>query len=46
MAAGGPSPLVARDTAGTLWRYAGTGKGTFGGRVKAGTGWGGYAGLY
>ncbi|CAL9503786.1 FG-GAP repeat domain-containing protein [Streptomyces sp. enrichment culture] len=42
----GRADLVARDTAGVLWRQAGTGTGTFGARVKAGTGWGSYKGVF
>ncbi|MGC0330714.1 hypothetical protein RKD23_003704 [Streptomyces sp. SAI-170] len=42
----GKADLVARDTAGVLWRQAGTGTGTFGARVKAGTGWGAYKGVF
>ncbi|MFF4014836.1 FG-GAP-like repeat-containing protein [Streptomyces sp. NPDC001843] len=38
--------LVSRDTAGTLWRNAGDGKGSFGGRTKVATGWGGYKGVF
>ncbi|MFE1441874.1 FG-GAP repeat domain-containing protein [Streptomyces sp. NPDC058739] len=41
----GKADLVARDTAGTLWRQAGTGTGAFGARVRTGTGWGGYKGV-
>ncbi|MFJ6940532.1 FG-GAP-like repeat-containing protein [Streptomyces sp. NPDC101132] len=35
----GRPDLIARDTAGVVWRYAGTGKGTFGSRVRIATGW-------
>ncbi|HLL36330.1 MAG TPA: VCBS repeat-containing protein [Streptomyces sp.] len=42
----GRADLVARDTAGVLWRQSGTGTGAFGARVKAGTGWGGYKGVF
>ena len=42
----GKADLVARDTAGVLYRLAGTGKGTFGARVKIATGWQGYKGLF
>ncbi|MFI0998270.1 FG-GAP repeat domain-containing protein [Streptomyces galbus] len=42
----GRADLVARDTAGTLYRQDGTGTGTFGPRVKAGTGWQKYKGLF
>ncbi|WP_244888814.1 FG-GAP repeat domain-containing protein [Streptomyces purpureus] len=37
--------LVARDTAGVLWLYQGTGTGTFTSRVKIGTGWSGFTHL-
>jgi hypothetical protein len=37
---------VARDTAGNLWRQGGDGKGSFGARVKIGSGWQGYKGLF
>ncbi|MGW3287593.1 FG-GAP repeat domain-containing protein [Streptomyces sp. NPDC001002] len=42
----GRADLVARDTAGNLYRLDGTGKGTFGTRVKIGTGWQRYKGLF
>jgi hypothetical protein len=42
----GKADLVARDTAGNLWRQSGTGKGSFGARVRVGTGWQGYKGLF
>jgi hypothetical protein len=42
----GKADLVARDTAGTLYRYSGDGKGSFGGRKKIGTGWKAYKGLF
>ncbi|MCB5164922.1 VCBS repeat-containing protein [Streptomyces bambusae] len=42
----GRADLVARDTAGRAWRYAGTGKGTFGARVQIATGWQTYSALY
>lgn len=42
----GRSDLVARDTAGVLYRLAGTGKGTFAARVKIASGWQGYKGLF
>ncbi|MGW7427274.1 FG-GAP repeat domain-containing protein [Streptomyces sp. NPDC054813] len=42
----GKSDLVVRDTAGNLYRQTGTGKGTFAARVKIGTGWQGYKGLF
>ncbi|SNX62671.1 VCBS repeat protein [Streptomyces sp. TLI_55] len=38
----GKADLVSRDTGGTLWRNNGTGTGSFGGRTKVATGWGGY----
>ncbi|WP_425245917.1 FG-GAP-like repeat-containing protein [Streptomyces sp. NEAU-NA10] len=38
--------LVARDTAGVLYRLPGTGTGGFGTRVKIGTGWGAYKGVF
>ncbi|WP_188283677.1 hypothetical protein [Streptomyces sp. CBMA29] len=37
---------LARDAAGVLWRYSGTGTGQFGGRVKIGTGWQMYSSLF
>ncbi|MFB7936015.1 hypothetical protein [Streptomyces sp. NPDC056049] len=39
---GATGDLVALDTAGVLWSYAGKGDGTFGTRVRVGAGWGGY----
>jgi hypothetical protein len=42
----GRADLVARDTAGNLWRQGGDGKGSFGARVKIGSGWQGYKGLF
>ncbi|MEU9167099.1 VCBS repeat-containing protein [Streptomyces sp. NPDC048420] len=44
----GRPDLLARDTSGTLWRYAGTGSASkpFGGRVKVGTGWQQYKKLF
>ncbi|WP_371661065.1 FG-GAP-like repeat-containing protein [Streptomyces sp. NBC_00280] len=42
----GRADLVSRDTAGTLWRNNGNGKGSFGGRTKIATGWQGYKGLF
>ncbi|MFC9290635.1 FG-GAP repeat domain-containing protein [Streptomyces sp. NPDC057052] len=42
----GKADLVARDTAGVLWRMPGTGKGTFSARVRTATGWQGYKGLF
>ncbi|MGW7647201.1 FG-GAP-like repeat-containing protein [Streptomyces bobili] len=41
----GKSDIVARDTAGNLYRQYGTGKGTFGSRTKMASGWAGYKGL-
>ncbi|MGW5353230.1 N-acetylmuramoyl-L-alanine amidase [Streptomyces sp. NPDC004031] len=47
LGADGTGDMVARDTAGTLWYYAGTGSpsGRFLGRAKVGTGWGTYTAL-
>ncbi|MGX1547495.1 FG-GAP-like repeat-containing protein [Streptomyces adustus] len=42
----GRADLVARDTSGAVWRYNGTGKGSFGGRTRIATGWQGYKGLF
>ncbi|MGG8406784.1 FG-GAP repeat domain-containing protein [Streptomyces sp. 12297] len=42
----GRADLVARDTAGALWRYNGTGRGTFGSRSKIATGWQAYTGIH
>ncbi|MET7738278.1 VCBS repeat-containing protein [Streptomyces sp. NPDC005402] len=44
----GRPDLLARDTSGTLWRYAGTGSASkpFGPRVKVGTGWQQYKKLF
>ncbi|WP_454320459.1 FG-GAP repeat domain-containing protein [Streptomyces phaeoluteigriseus] len=42
----GKSDIVARDTAGNLYRQNGTGKGTFGSRTKIASGWAGYKGLF
>ncbi|GAB7103122.1 hypothetical protein JCM4814A_14360 [Streptomyces phaeofaciens JCM 4814] len=42
----GRADLVARDTAGNLYRQAGTGKGTFGSRVKIGGSFNRYKGLF
>ncbi|WP_030615761.1 FG-GAP-like repeat-containing protein [Streptomyces fulvoviolaceus] len=42
----GRNDLVARDTAGNLYRNTGTGKGSFAARVKIETGWKGYKGLF
>ncbi|WUD74558.1 FG-GAP-like repeat-containing protein [Streptomyces sp. NBC_00510] len=42
----GKADLIARDTAGNLYRYDGTGKGTFGTRTKIGTGWNTFKGIF
>ncbi|WP_328757762.1 FG-GAP repeat domain-containing protein [Streptomyces sp. NBC_00271] len=42
----GKADLVARDTAGNLYRQNGTGKGSFAARVKIGSGCQGYRGLF
>ncbi|MEV6106885.1 FG-GAP-like repeat-containing protein [Streptomyces sp. NPDC051940] len=42
----GKADLVVRDKYGNLYRNAGTGNGTFGGRVKIATGWQGYKGVF
>jgi hypothetical protein len=42
----GKNDLVARDTAGNLYRQNGTGRGSFGASVKIATGWQGYKGLF
>ncbi|SED86038.1 Repeat domain-containing protein [Streptomyces sp. 3213] len=42
----GKPDLVSRDTAGTMWRNSGNGKGSFGPRVKVATGWQTYKGLF
>jgi hypothetical protein len=42
----GKADLVARDTAGVLYRHNGSGTGTFGARVKIGTGWQNYKGIF
>jgi hypothetical protein len=44
--ADGKADIVSRDTSGTLWRNNGTGKGSFGPRVKVATGWQGYKGVF
>ncbi|MFF3941787.1 FG-GAP repeat domain-containing protein [Streptomyces phaeofaciens] len=44
--ADGKADLVARDTAGDLYRQNGTGKGTFGSRPKIASGWAGYQGVF
>ncbi|MFI9150668.1 FG-GAP repeat domain-containing protein [Streptomyces sp. NPDC053367] len=41
----GKNDLVARDTAGNLWRQTGNGKGSFAARVKIATGWQTYKGI-
>ncbi|WP_282703268.1 VCBS repeat-containing protein [Streptomyces sp. CC219B] len=42
----GKNDLVARDTAGNLYRNNGDGKGSFGARVKIASGWQGYKGVF
>ncbi|WP_409058515.1 FG-GAP repeat domain-containing protein [Streptomyces sp. SYP-A7185] len=42
----GKADLVARDTAGNVYRNDGKGNGSFTGRTKIETGWGSYKGLY
>ncbi|MGW1727688.1 FG-GAP-like repeat-containing protein [Streptomyces sp. NPDC002306] len=42
----GKADILARDTAGNLYRQNGTGKGTFGSRTKIANGWAGYKGLF
>jgi hypothetical protein len=42
----GKNDLVARDTAGNLYRNNGDGKGSFGGRTKIASGWQGYKGVF
>ncbi|MER5435107.1 FG-GAP-like repeat-containing protein [Streptomyces sp. NPDC002588] len=42
----GKADLVARDTAGNLWRSNGNGKGSFGGRTRIATGWQSYKGVF
>ncbi|MDX3457988.1 FG-GAP-like repeat-containing protein [Streptomyces sp. ME02-8801-2C] len=42
----GRNDLVVRDTAGNLFRNPGLGNGSFAPRVKIGSGWQGYKGLY
>ncbi|MEV6106880.1 FG-GAP-like repeat-containing protein [Streptomyces sp. NPDC051940] len=42
----GKADLVVRDKYGNLYRNAGNGNGTFGGRVKVATGWQGYKAVY
>lgn len=41
----GRADLVSRDSAGNLYRNSGDGKGSFGGRTKIASGWGGYRSL-
>ncbi|MET9218642.1 hypothetical protein ABZX65_07635 [Streptomyces sp. NPDC003300] len=38
--------LIARDNAGVLWLYTGTGKGTFAARTKIGPGWNVYTQMF
>ncbi|WP_274560247.1 FG-GAP repeat domain-containing protein [Streptomyces spiramyceticus] len=42
----GKPDIVARDTAGKLFRNDGNGRGSFGGRTEIATGWQGYKGLF
>lgn len=42
----GKNDLVARDSAGNLYRNPGNGNGTFGARVKIAGGWQGYKGIF
>ncbi|MFD4554221.1 FG-GAP-like repeat-containing protein [Streptomyces sp. NPDC058469] len=42
----GKPDIVSRDTAGTMWRNSGNGKGSFGPRTKIATGWQTYKNLY
>jgi hypothetical protein len=42
----GKADLVARDTAGAVYRQSGDGRGTFGSRVRIATGWHGYKGIF
>ncbi|MFD3453769.1 FG-GAP-like repeat-containing protein [Streptomyces sp. NPDC058691] len=42
----GKADLLARDTSNNLYRYAGTGKGTFGGRVMIWSIWDAYKGIF
>lgn len=42
----GKPDIVARDTAGKLFRNDGNGRGSFGGRSEIATGWQGYKGLF
>lgn len=41
----GTSDVLARDTAGKLWLYAGNGKGGWLGRTQVGSGWGGFTSI-
>jgi hypothetical protein len=42
----GRPDIVSRDTAGTVWRNSGDGKGSFDPRTKITTGWQTYKGLF
>ena len=42
----GKADLVERDSAGSLFRNSGDGKGSFGARVKVSGGWSGYKGVF
>ncbi len=42
----GRPDLLERDSSGTMWISPGDGRGSFGPRIKAATGWQGYAGLF
>jgi hypothetical protein len=42
----GKADLIARDTAGNLFRQAGYGNGSFAARVKVATGWQSYRGIF
>ncbi|KRD06170.1 MULTISPECIES: FG-GAP-like repeat-containing protein [unclassified Streptomyces] len=42
----GKADIIARDTSGNVWRYAGNGRGSFGARVKSATGWGAFKGVF
>lgn len=42
----GKADLVSRDTSGNVWRNSGTGRGTFGARVKIASGWQVYKGVF
>jgi hypothetical protein len=42
----GRADLIARDTAGNVFRNSGDGKGSFGARVQIASGWQGYKGLF